>query len=245
MNQFEAQNAWLQGHMLKTVTTIIAFLQQRTPLAAKPELNVAQNFYYLLTGALPTLEQTQIMNRVLVLHADHDLNASTFTSRVVASTESDTVSCLTAAVCALKGPLHGGANEAVFEMLSELKQAVTDTETTVADFIQLKLNRKEKIPGFGHRIYKNGDPRATYLKQSAEKITKLNHQRVWFELSEQVCQVVADRLNLKPNVDFYTATIYHCLGLPANVFTLLFAVCRTGGWLAHIRIFMNNGRYIS
>ncbi|MFD1672253.1 citrate/2-methylcitrate synthase [Agrilactobacillus yilanensis] len=221
----------VQGRMLAVVAAIVSLLQKRPILTPRQDLSYAGNFYYLLTGHLPTAAQTAIANQVLILHADHELNASTFTARVVASTDADMYSCLTAAVCALKGPLHGGANEAVFKMLTEIDQNHIDPATYIAD----KLAKHEKISGFGHRIYKNGDPRAKYLKIAAAQIAKDSHQLKWYQLSEQIQTYMAENTNFKPNVDFYTATIYHCMGLPADVFTLLFAVCRTGGWLAHIQ----------
>lgn len=221
----------VQGRMLMVVAAIISFLDKKPVLTPRKELSYAGNFYYLLTGYMPTPALTDIMNRVLILHADHELNASTFTARVVASTDADLYSCLTAAVCALKGPLHGGANEAVFKMLA----AIDEGHLSVSEYLDQKLANHEKISGFGHRVYKNGDPRATYLKVSAQQIAQDTNQTKWFDLSIAIEKYMTEHTKLKPNVDFFTATIYHCMGLPANVFTLLFAVCRTGGWLAHIR----------
>ncbi|GAF40704.1 citrate synthase [Agrilactobacillus composti DSM 18527 = JCM 14202] len=220
----------VQGRMLTVTTAIINDLRHRPVSTPLLNLSYAENFYYLLTGQLPNAAQTKLANRVLILHADHELNASTFTARVVASTGADLYSCLTAAVCALKGPLHGGANEAVFNMLQDMDKQ----DLSVPDYLNRKLAKGEKIPGFGHRIYKHGDPRAKYLKVCAEEITTATDQTKWYTLSEEVRAFMAENKHLQPNVDFYTATIYHCMGLPANVFTLLFAISRTGGWLAHI-----------
>lgn len=221
----------VQGRMLAVVAAIVSFIQKRPILTPRQDLNYAGNFYYLLTGYLPDQEQERIANQVLILHADHELNASTFTARVVASTDADLYSCLTAAVCALKGPLHGGANEAVFKMLVSIDQS----NQTVDEYLTNKLENHQKISGFGHRVYKNGDPRAKYLQVAAAEIAEATGQSKWYQLSEQIHHYMTEHTKLKPNVDFYTATIYHCMGLPADVFTLLFAVCRTGGWLAHIQ----------
>lgn len=221
----------VQGRMLAVVAAIVSLIQKRPILSPRADLSYAANFYYLLTGYLPNKTQEHIANEVLILHADHELNASTFTARVVASTGADLYSCLTAAVCALKGPLHGGANEAVFKMLTEIDQ----TKISPGIYLAKKLAQHEKVPGFGHRIYKDGDPRAKYLKIAAKELATETKQLKWYDLSETINQYMAMHTKLKPNVDFYTATIYHCMGLPANAFTLLFAVCRTGGWLAHVQ----------
>lgn len=221
----------VQGRMLAVVAAIVSLIQKRPILSPRRDLSYAGNFYYLLTGYLPSKAQERIANKVLILHADHELNASTFTARVVASTDADLYSCLTAAVCALKGPLHGGANEAVFKMLETIDQG----DVSVDAYLAKRLANHEKISGFGHRIYKNGDPRAKYLRIAAKEMATETHQLKWYHLSETISHYMATHTKLKPNVDFYTATIYHCMGLPANAFTLLFAVCRTGGWLAHIR----------
>ncbi len=171
-----------------------------------------------------------MFNTVMVLHADHEFNASTFTARVVASTQADYYSCLTAAVCALKGPLHGGANERVFKML----ETIRDTGQDPVQYVKDQMASGHKIMGFGHRIYKNGDPRAVILREVARKIAHETDNDSYFVLQEQIKDYMFKATHLHPNVDYYTALIYHCFDLDKQTFTMMFAACRTAGWLAHI-----------
>lgn len=196
--------------------------QDGTPLAA--------NFLYMLTGEEPDSEHVKAMNRSLVLHADHDFNASTFTARVCASTLSDVYSCITAAIGSLKGPLHGGANEKVFDMLREIDEG----ELTAEEYLDQKMDRKEKVMGFGHRVYKIEDPRKKHLKKMAQELTASTGKQQWYFLSCQIEQYLKEKKGLIPNVDFYSATVYHCLNIDSDLFTLLFAMSRVSGWLGHI-----------
>lgn len=216
--------------MLITVAAIIRIRANEPLLEVDPHLGVVENFLYLMTGKRPSKELARMFSTVMILHADHEFNASTFTARVVASTFADYYSCLTAAVCALKGPLHGGANERVFEMLLEIKEQGLDPR----EFVEDQVKQKRKIMGFGHRIYKNGDPRAAILKQIAGKLAAETGNSEYFEIQRQLADYMLQRFNLHPNVDYYTSLIYHCLGLDKEVFTMLFAACRTVGWLAHV-----------
>jgi citrate synthase len=164
-----------------------------------------------------------------VLHADHELNASTFTARVCVATLSDVYSGITAAIGALKGPLHGGANEAVMSMLNEIEEV-----ENVEPYIRKALDNKEKIMGFGHRVYKNGDPRAKHLREMSKRLTDITGESKWYEMSLKVEDMVTGEKGLLPNVDFYSASVYHSLGIKHDLFTPIFAVSRASGWLAHI-----------
>ncbi|WP_088808883.1 MULTISPECIES: citrate synthase [Listeria] len=217
----------------KMPTIVAAFARIRRgldPISPKPGLSVAANFLYMMTGEEADPLSVEAMNKALVLHADHEFNASTFTARVCVATLSDVYSGVTAAIGALKGPLHGGANERVFDMLVEIDSA----SSNVRDYIQYKIDQKQKIMGFGHRVYRGGDPRAKHLKEMSERLTKEKNEEKWFELSSQVEEAVWELKHLRPNVDFYSASVYHALGIDADLFTLVFSVSRVSGWLAHI-----------
>lgn len=218
------------GKMLTAIAAIIRLRDSQPQMQVNPEWGVVENFMYLFMGRRPTKTQVRLFNTVMVLHADHELNASTFTSRVVASTNADYYSCLTAAVCALKGPLHGGANEQVFNMLQDIRH----TGVAPQRYIDNKIAKGEKIMGFGHRVYKDGDPRAKILRGIAEEMARETNNQPFFEIEEQIAGYMLEKLNLHPNVDYYTAVVYHSLGLDESTFTVMFAACRTAGWLAHI-----------
>ncbi|MEC9373285.1 MAG: citrate/2-methylcitrate synthase [Planctomycetota bacterium] len=196
-----------------------------------PSLSIAGNFLYMLNGEKPTPTMERALDACLILHADHGLNASTFTARVIVSTRSDIYSVMSGAIGALRGPLHGGANEGVMVMLNEVP-SVGDVEGYVMD----KLKRKDRIMGFGHRVYKTYDPRATYLKTLAEQLAKDTGNTDLYEKSYAVEQVMHREVGSKgiyPNVDFYSATTYHCIGLKLDLFTPMFALSRISGWAGH------------
>lgn len=216
--------------MLTAIAAIIRIRDDEPFLEVDPNLSVADNFLYMMTGKKPDKELSQMFNTVMILHADHEFNASTFTARVVASTFSDYYSCLTAAVCALKGPLHGGANERVFEMLMD----IVDNDEDPVDFVKSEMAKGRKIMGFGHRIYKHGDPRACILKDIAERLAEKTDNMDLYDIQQNLADYMFETTGLHPNVDYYTALIYHCLGLEKETFTLVFAACRTSGWLAHV-----------
>lgn len=226
----------------KIPTIVTAFSRIRKglePVAPRKDLSFAANFLYMLTGEEPAQIAIEAFNKALVLHADHELNASTFTSRVCVATLSDVYSGITSAIGALKGPLHGGANEAVMKMLSEI-----GTVDNVEPYIREKLNNKEKIMGFGHRVYRKGDPRAKHLKKMSERLTNLTGEPQWYEMSTKIEGIVTSEKQLPPNVDFYSASVYHSLGIDHDLFTPIFAVSRTSGWLAHILEQYDNNRLI-
>jgi citrate synthase len=226
----------------KVPTIVTAFSRIRKglePVEPRKDLSFAANFLYMLTGEEPNEIAVEAFDKALVLHADHELNASTFTARVCVATLSDVYSGITAAIGALKGPLHGGANEAVMKMLTEI-----GTVENVEPYIQRKLENKEKIMGFGHRVYRKGDPRAKHLKKMSEKLTKLVGEPHWYEMSAKIEEIMNSTKPLPPNVDFYSASVYHCLGIDHDLFTPIFAVSRMSGWLAHILEQYENNRLI-
>jgi citrate synthase len=207
-----------------------------------PALSHAANFLYMLTGKRPSQLEAKALDVALVLHADHEFNASTFAARVAAATLTDVHSAVTAAIGALKGPLHGGANTDVMNLLIDIGQDATDQK--VEEIIRGKLARKEKIPGFGHRVYRTEDPRATHLRKMSEELCTRTGNRRWFEISQRIEQVVKAQKNLNANVDFYSATTYHALGIPVDLFTPVFAVSRMSGWTAHVLEQYSNNRLI-
>ena len=212
------------------------------PIAPDPVLGHAANFLYMLTGERPGALATRAFDVALVLHADHELNASTFAARVAAATLTDIHSTVVGAVGTLKGPLHGGANADVMRMLLEIgKDAGPDR---AAEAVRAKLARKEKIPGFGHRVYRTEDPRATHLRKMSRELGQRAGIPEWFEMSQRIESVVKSEKKLNPNVDFYSATTYHALGIPVDLFTPIFAVSRISGWTAHVLEQYANNRLI-
>ena len=200
------------------------------PVEPNHELGHAANLLYVLRGEIPPPEDARIMDQCLILHADHTMNASTFAARVTAGTLSDIHSAMTSAIATLKGPLHGGANEAVFEMVLDINR-VEDVDAN----IKARLHRKEKIMGFGHAVYKGEDPRATVLREMARELGQRRGDSKWFDISERICDVVRSEKGLNPNVDFYAAAVYHYLDIPKRLFTPIFAASRIAGWTAHVR----------
>lgn len=219
------------------------------PLPSRRDLSHAGNFLYLLRGAPPSPEEARILDIALILHADHGLNASTFASMVTASTLSDLYGSITAGIATLRGPLHGGANEAVMRMLREI-----EVSGDPRGWVDKAVEEKTKIMGFGHRVYKTWDPRAKILKKYADALTRGREGRSLFELAEKVENLVIERLGDKgiyPNVDFYSGIVYSSLGIPEDLFTPLFAIARVAGWCGHIieytrdnRIFRPKGLYV-
>ena len=201
-------------------------------IAPDPVLGHAANFLYMLTGNRPDALAAKALDIALVLHADHEFNASTFAARVAAATLTDVHSAITGAIGALKGPLHGGANTDVMHLLQTIGQDATDQK--IDDTIRVKLANKEKIPGFGHRVYRTEDPRATHLRRMSQELGQKTGNQRWFQMSQRIEQLVKSEKNLNPNVDFYSATTYHALGIPADLFTPVFAVSRISGWTAHV-----------
>lgn len=229
----------LQAKIPSIVTAFARIRKGLEPVAPRTDLSFAANFLYMLSGKEPTAIEEEAFNKALVLHADHELNASTFTARVCVATLSDIYSGVTAAIGALKGPLHGGANEAVMKMLKDIGSL-----ENVDLYIANKLDNKEKIMGFGHRVYRQGDPRAKHLKDMSKKLTELTGQSQYYDMSVKIEDLVTSQKNLPPNVDFYSASVYHSLGIDHDLFTPIFAVSRASGWLAHILEQYENNRLI-
>jgi len=212
------------------------------PVQPDPVLSHAANVLYMLTGNRPSAIATRALDVALVLHADHELNASTFAGRVAAGTLTDVHSSVVAAICALKGPLHGGANADVMRMLIEIGE--TATADRVEEQIRARLGRKEKIPGFGHRVYRTEDPRATHLRRMSRDVGQRAGNTQWFDMSQRIEAVVKAEKRLNANVDFYSASTYYMLGIPIDLFTPIFAVSRISGWTAHILEQYANNRLI-
>ncbi|HEY1581501.1 MAG TPA: citrate synthase [Chthoniobacterales bacterium] len=195
----------------------------------RDDLTEAEHFLYLINGEPQPKEASDTLDVAFVLHADHGTNASTFSARVTISTLSDFYSAITSAIGTLKGPLHGGANEAVIRMLEEI-----GSEDKVDEYIEQKLANKEKIMGIGHRVYKTLDPRAPHLQKMAVKLSEKLGDPKWIRMSERIAKLMKEKKNLNANVDFYSATVYYSLGIPTDLFTPVFAIARCGGWCAHV-----------
>ncbi len=208
-------------------------------LAPRADLGHAANFYYMLTGNLPDESVARALDIALILHADHELNASTFASRVTAATLSDIYSAVTSGIGALKGPLHGGANESTMRMLLEIGDI-----SNVDAHVQKLFANKVKIAGFGHRVYHTEDPRATHLRRMSKEAGERTGQRKWYDMSERIETLVKAEKKLNPNVDFYSASTYYIGGMPIDLFTPFFAVSRMSGWTAHILEQYSNNRLI-
>ncbi|MCI0689156.1 MAG: hypothetical protein L0Y54_18280 [Sporichthyaceae bacterium] len=194
------------------------------------DLGIAGNFLLQITGSRPSPRAAEIFDECLVLHADHTMNASTFTARVVAATLSDMHSAITAAMGALRGPLHGGANEAVMKTMQSIDGGVDGVEA----YVRQTLDAHGKLMGFGHRVYKTEDPRATHLRRISEELADSTGDRGYYKMSRRMEEVVFDVKGLYPNVDFFAASVYHYLGIPTDLFTPVFAVSRMSGWTAHV-----------
>ncbi|TMN21151.1 citrate synthase [Lentibacillus cibarius] len=229
----------LQAKIATIVTAFARIRQGKDPIKPKKELGFAANFLYMLNGEEPKDVEEEAINKALVLHADHELNASTFTARVCVATLSDVYSGVTAAIGALKGPIHGGANERVMEMLMEIGE-----EENAIPYIKEKIANKEKIMGMGHRVYKNGDPRAKHLKHMSKELTKITGQTKWYNMSVKIEDFIKEEKGLPANVDFYSASVYHSLDIENDLFTPIFAMSRVSGWLAHILEQYDNNRLI-
>jgi citrate synthase len=203
-------------------------------------LSHAANFLLLLNGQRPSTTAERALDIALILHADHELNASTFAARVTAATLSDMHSAITSAIGALKGPLHGGANEAVFRILESIDSKKVD----VVDYVKDMLAEKKKVPGFGHRVYHTEDPRATHLRKMSQDLCESSGQAKWYDMSSKIEAFVKAEKKLNANVDFYSASTYHTLGIDVDLFTPIFAVSRISGWTAHVIEQLDDNRLI-
>ncbi|HEY3854450.1 MAG TPA: citrate synthase [Verrucomicrobiae bacterium] len=220
-------------HLIAQIPIITAYFhrirQGKEILPPKPELGEAANFLYLMDGEVPSVEKANTIDLCYILHADHGMNASTFSARVTIATLSDMYSAITSAIGTLKGPLHGGANEGVIKMLLEIGSL-----DKVDAYIEECLAQKKKIMGIGHRVYKTLDPRAPTLKRMAQTLGKKLGESKWIQMSDRIAEIMLKKKNLQANVDFYSATVYYSLGIPTDLFTPIFAIARTSGWTAHI-----------
>ena len=205
-----------------------------------PTLTHAANFLWMLNGEKPSETATKTLDIALILHADHELNASTFAARVIAATLSDIHSAVTGAIGALKGPLHGGANEAVMRML----YAINDAGADPVEYVRAMLAAKKKVSGFGHRVYKTEDPRATHLRRMSEQLAKDSGVTKWYDWSRQIELFINAEKHLNANVDFYSASTYTTLGIDVDLFTPIFAVSRISGWAAHVIEQLDDNRLI-
>ncbi len=213
--------------------------QDKTLLPPDHSLSEAANFLYLVDGEKPSAEKEKILDLCYVLHADHGMNASTFSARVTIATLSDMYSAITSAIGTLKGPLHGGANEGVIKMLQEIGSV-----EKVDAYIEESLAQKKKIMGIGHRVYKTLDPRAPHLKRMAQILSAKIGEPKWIQMSERIAEIMLTEKHLNANVDFYSATVYYSLDIPTDLFTPIFAISRASGWTAHVLEQLQDNRLI-
>ena len=237
-------------HITAQLPTIVAAFHRlrdgQQPIPPDPSLSIAANFLYMLNGKKPHETLSRVLDAALVLHAEHGMNASTFAARVTAATMADMHGAVTAAIAALKGPLHGGANQDVMHMLLECGDAENAERT-----VRQRLAEGGKVPGFGHRVYKTFDPRATFLRKMSKQLGEAAGNTKWYEMSERLIPIMKDTKNaegkpknLNPNVDFFSASAYYTMGIPLDLFTPIFAIARVTGWSAHIMEQHQNNRII-
>lgn len=225
---------------LATVAAAIDRIRKNQPvLAPDPQLDHAANFLYMITGKKPDETSRHAMDMALILQADHELNASTFAARVTVSTLSDIYSGVTSAIGTLKGPLHGGANERVMEMLEKIGDI-----SKVEGFIREQLSAKKKVMGFGHRVYTTFDPRAAVLKQKSKELSQTVGPAKWYEMSEIIEKIMITEKKINPNLDFYSASVFRYLGIDTDLYPVIFAVSRVIGWCTHILEQYRNNRLI-
>lgn len=237
------------GRVTAQMGTVVAALDRlrhgKEPVAPKAGLSTAANFLYQLTGEEPEATAVKALDVALILHADHELNASTFAARVIAGTLSDMYSAVTGAIGALAGPLHGGANVNVMHLLEKI-----GTPDRAEEVVAQMLAEGKKVPGIGHRVYRALDPRAVSLREMSAQLAKSSGDSKWYEISERVQQAADKALTakgkttLKANVDFFSASVYHMLGIPTDLFTPVFAISRVAGWTAHVLEQLENNRLI-
>jgi citrate synthase len=234
----------------KIPTIIAAYNRIRNgeePLEPREDLDHAANFLYMLNGEVPDEVLAETFDMALVLHADHGLNASTFSTMVTASTLADLHSAITSAIGTLKGPLHGGANQDVMEMLNEIDAS----EAEPVEWVKNALDEGRRISGFGHRVYNVKDPRAKILGERSKALGEAAGELKWYEYSTKIEEYLAEQKGLAPNVDFYSASTYYQMGIPMDLYTPIFAMSRAGGWIAHAieqyddnRLIRPRGRYV-
>jgi citrate synthase len=208
-------------------------------VAPDKSLSIAENFLYMLRGEKPDADEARMFDIALILHADHELNASTFTTRVVAGTLADMYGAVTAGIAALAGPLHGGANTNVMKMLIEI-----DDPAKIDEWVDNALDQKKKIMGIGHAVYKTEDPRATWLRKFSKQMADKTGTTKWYEMSQRIEQLMLEKKGMYPNVDFYSASTYYLMGIPLDLYTPIFAVSRISGWTGHILEQYGNNKLI-
>ena len=231
----------------KVPTILAAFERARqgeAPVDPDPDLSHAGNFLYMLTGTEPDAVSEETFDMALTLHADHGLNASTFTALVIGSTMADVYSCVTGGIGALSGSLHGGANQDVMEVLHE----IDDSDKDPAEWVKDARANDRRIPGFGHRVYKVKDPRARILEEKLRDLADSSGDRKWLEYTTAIESYLADEglieKGIAPNVDFYSGSVYDAMGIPMDLYTPIFAMSRVGGWIAHVREYQGDNRLI-
>ena len=223
-------------------TIVAAFHRLRhdqKPIDPEPNVSIAANFLHMMSGNKPHETLSRVLDAALVLHAEHGFNASTFAARVTAATLADMHAGVTAAVSALKGPLHGGANQEVMQLLLECGNAEAAVKR-----VREMLADGEKVPGFGHRVYKTFDPRAAFLRKMSRQLGEAAGNSKWYEMSERLIPIVKETKNKDPNVDFFSASAYYTMGIPIDLYTPIFAIARIAGWTAHIMEQHSNNRII-
>ena len=229
----EAARVRKSRRLMAQMATVVALIERHRegalPVPPDPTLSHAANFLYMLNGRGSSEGAVRAMDLALVLHADHEFNASTFAARVAASTLADVHGAIVAAIATLKGPLHGGANEAVMKTLESI-----GSMDRIEGFLREAFARKKKIMGFGHAVYRTEDPRATHLRRMSERLGAESGQPLFYEMSRRIEEVVRKEKGLNPNVDFYSASAYHVMGIKTDLFTPVFAVSRVAGWTAHV-----------
>jgi citrate synthase len=239
----EAANKRKAVRLIAQIPTIVAYLYRirnnMNLLSPDPQINMAANILYMLHGKIPSESHMRAMDQLLLLHADHGMNASTFAARVTASTHADMHAAITSAIGTLHGPLHGGANERVMKMLKEINNV-----EEVDEYINSMLAQGQRVMGFGHRVYKKEDPRAKHLRKSSEELTSSPHDRNFFKIAHRIEDIVMEKKGIYPNVDFYSATVQHALGIPEEFYTTIFAASRISGWAAHVLDQYRNNRLI-
>ena len=239
----EAQMATGRAITAKIPTILAAFTRIRDgqdPVAPREDLSHAANFLYMLNGEEPDDVLAETFDMALVLHADHGLNASTFSAMTTASTMSDLHSAVTAAIGTLKGPLHGGANQDVMRMLKEVDDSAMDP----LDWVKTALDEGRRVSGFGHRVYNVKDPRAKILGEHSKRLGEAAGSTKWYEMSTTIEEYMAEEKGLAPNVDFYSASTYYQMGIPIDIYTPIFAMSRAGGWIAHVLEYAEDNRLI-
>lgn len=236
-------NVRKSARLTARIPTIVGTYQRlrtgQEPVTPNPALGIAANLLYMLQGQEPDPETAHALDVALILHADHELNASTFAARVAAATLTDMYGAITAAIATLAGPLHGGANQRVMEMLQEI-----GTPDRAQSYVKEALAARKRIMGFGHRVYRTDDPRATILRVLSRQLGERAGDTRWYEISEGIVGVVKQEKGLYPNVDFYSASAYHSMGIPHDLFTPIFACSRISGWTAHVLEQLANNRLI-